>query len=494
MSGLREYQAKALDDLRGHLRAGVKRVVMTAPTGAGKTMLAATIASGARSKGNKMAFVVPAISLIDQTVEMFAAEGVTEVGVMQAGHYLTDWRKPVQVCSIQTLRSRNTYPDADVVVFDECHQLHAYHKEWLAHESWRTKPIIGLSATPGTRDLGKHFQKLVIASTTKQLIAEGYLSKFTIYAPARPDLTAVRKLADDFHQGDLSKAMDKPKLVGDVVGTWQRLWGKDKTIVFACDLAHARNLADHFLDEGIRAGYQDASTPIEERARLKELFHSGEMPVVVSVGTMLMGVDWDVRCLVWARPTMSEMLYVQGTGRGLRTAEGKERLLILDHADNAMRLGFPDDILFDTLLTGKAKGKSEKRPTMPRVCQGCNMLMPEGAVVCPGCGKIPERRRNRIFFVEGELVEIDEARVRPEMMAATWTLGQLHQLYGELKGWAHHRRYKDGWIANKFRERTGGWPPSSFRGLPTLNASEALLRWLENSNARWKRQMRMRGR
>ena len=81
-------------------------------------------------------------------------------------------------------------------------------------------PVIGLSATPWTRGLGRYFDKLIIGATTTTLIDSGYLSKFRVFAPASPDLTGVRTVAGDFREDDLAKAMDKTALVADVVDTW----------------------------------------------------------------------------------------------------------------------------------------------------------------------------------------------------------------------------------------------------------------------------------
>ena len=86
MKELRPYQEDAFQDLRASVRQGVRRIVVQAPTGSGKTRLAAEIVVGAQLKSNPLCFVVPAISLIDQTVEMFADEGIRDIGVIQADH------------------------------------------------------------------------------------------------------------------------------------------------------------------------------------------------------------------------------------------------------------------------------------------------------------------------------------------------------------------------------------------------------------------------
>ena len=170
MKELRPYQEDALQAIRQTVGQGVYRLVCQAPTGSGKTLVAATIVEGALRKGNRLCFVVSSLGLIDQAVTMFWDEGIKDVGVIQADHVLTDWGKPIQVASIQTIRSRKAYPEAQVVIIDECHQLHKEHVAWLQHPEWQSVPFIGLSATPWTRGLGRYFQSLLVMSTTKDLI------------------------------------------------------------------------------------------------------------------------------------------------------------------------------------------------------------------------------------------------------------------------------------------------------------------------------------
>src|ERR1700688_3176205 len=258
LSELRPYQIDCLNAIRDTLRGGVKRLVVQAATGAGKTKIAAAIVEGARSKGNRMAFVVPAISLIDQTVESFWAEGLRDIGVIQANHGLTDWSKPVQVCSIQTLQARQSWPEAAIVVIDECHRLHEAHKAWLTDPAWQNVPFIGLSATPWTRGLAKYFQSLLVAATTAELIKEKFLAPFRVFATGHPDLSAVRTVAGDYHEGGLSEAMQGGTLTADIVKTWKEKFGQGKTLCFGVDKAHAQSIQERFEQAGISCGYQDA--------------------------------------------------------------------------------------------------------------------------------------------------------------------------------------------------------------------------------------------
>ena len=119
MSSLRDYQHHAIDELRLALRDKMKPV-LSAPTGSGKTRIASEIFSLARIKNKRVAFVVPFLSLISQTWKAFADAGIdqSDMGVIQADHYLTNWSKPVQICSIDTLARRKNLPEVDIVIFE----------------------------------------------------------------------------------------------------------------------------------------------------------------------------------------------------------------------------------------------------------------------------------------------------------------------------------------------------------------------------------------
>src|SRR5688572_9143004 len=115
------HQTRAIDLLRQSLAGGHRRPLLQLPTGAGKTVIAAAIVESALAKGNRVLMTVPLLSLVDQTVERFAENGIHAVGVMQGMHPATDCTQPVQVASAQTLR-RRAIPEADLVIVDEAHK------------------------------------------------------------------------------------------------------------------------------------------------------------------------------------------------------------------------------------------------------------------------------------------------------------------------------------------------------------------------------------
>ena len=102
---LKPVQVKALDMIKGSLRSGKRRPQLQAPTGSGKTVIGAHAVTGALEKGNPVAFTVPLLSLIDQTVARFVENGIVldQIGVIQADHPLRRPQAPVQICSVETL-------------------------------------------------------------------------------------------------------------------------------------------------------------------------------------------------------------------------------------------------------------------------------------------------------------------------------------------------------------------------------------------------------
>jgi DNA repair protein RadD len=465
-ASLRPRQIQLLDELDRALKAGCRRIMVQAPTGFGKTLVAAAIAKNEMNFGRRAIFTVPALSLIDQTVERFYAHGVRDIGVIQANHLLTNYARLIQVASVQTLQRRHI-PDASTVVIDEAHRWFDFYGNWMKNPAWSNVPFVGLSATPWTRGLGKYFDKLIIASTTEELISEGYLSKFSVFAPSSPDLTKVRTVAGDYHDGDLSEVMDKSALITR---------GKGRpTLCFAVDRVHAKHLQQKFIDRGVSAEYIDAYTEATERAAIAKRFHAGEVEVVCNVGCLTTGIDWDVRCIILARPTKSEMLFVQMIGRGLRTADGKDDCLILDHSDTHLRLGFVTDIHHEKLDDGRERQKAEpkSKEALPKKCGKCSFLKPPKMLICPACGFKPEPKC-QVVSNPGELVEFSARGVKKQTKSA-----DKIAFYRELKWIAQQRGYKSGWTAHKFKGRFGDWPNGLDHWSP-VPPSQNTLGWIRS--------------
>lgn len=494
---LRPHQAKAIDGLKSSLLDGHKRPLLQAPTGFGKTVIAAHIVAGARKKGKRVCFCVPSISLVDQTFERFRENGIdpAEMGIIQASH---PWRRPhapIQIATAQTLARRDR-PDTDLVVIDEAHIRFGVYEQWMADPECADLMFIGLTATPWAKGLGLLFDDLIKPTSLVELINLGYLSKFRVFAPSHPDLEGVKTVAGDYHEGQLSERMCKATLVANVVETWLAKASDRPTLCFAVDRAHARVLHEEFTRAGVPAAYVDAATPREERAEIGRKLASGELRVAVNIGTLTTGIDWDVRCLILARPTKSESLFVQIVGRGLRTADGKQDCLILDHSDTHLRLGMVTDIDHAELDTGvKGKGeirdKERKEPT-PWECPACNAVVPARIMTCCECGHVRKRAPN-VGYLDGDLAELtaDGRRVTGDRVKDQIAAQGKAAVYAQLLWVAEDKSRSIGWAAYAYKEIFGVWP----KGLSKRFAVEPtpLMRsWLHSRNIAYAKAMKAR--
>lgn len=444
---LRPHQSNAIAMLRSSLARGNRRVVVQGPTGVGKTLIAAKIIEGALDKGNRVIFTAPAVSLIDQTVGAFEAEGISGIGVMQASHPRTNPLARVQVASVQTL-ARRDIPPAALVIVDECH-IRAEVIEKLMAE----RPdvfFVGLSATPWAKGMARWWQDLVVPVTIRELIDAGYLSQFRVFAPDVPDMSGVKTVAGDYHEGQTATLMQGATITASVVETWLERGENRPTLLFGVNRAHARQLFEAFERAGVAAAYCDAYTDVVERQLIERRFRAGEVKVACSVRTLTTGIDWPVSCIVDAAPTKSEMLHVQKIGRGLRINPGTEDLVVLDHAGNSLRLGLVTEIGHDALDDTehgpqKARAKAER---LPKECVSCGVL--HTGLTCPSCGHVRKPVAG-VETVDGELIEITgkpKGLTREEKQA--WWSGLLTI--------AAKRGRTRGWAAHTYLEKTGVWP------------------------------------
>jgi superfamily II DNA or RNA helicase len=496
---LRNDQKEAIEALRDAVAEKKRRICMQAPTGYGKTVLSAALVESARARGKKVLFTVPQIGLVDQTIEMFASQKIYEVGAIQADHPMTDWSQPIQVASIQTLMKRAILPKADLVVIDECHKWFKFYERWLSGDKmpeWANIPFIGLSATPWTKGLGSWYDHFHKAGTIQGMIDLGTLSPFKVYAPSHPNLSGIKTVAGDYHEGELSAKMSESKLVADAVDTWLALGEDRPTLCYAVDRAHAKHLQTQFQAKGVACGYQDAFTKDHERRQIKRDFHNGNLKVVCNVGTLTVGIDWDVRCISMCRPTKSDMLFVQIVGRGLRTAQGKDDCLILDHSDNHTRLGFVTDI--DDSYVGLHDGKTPMHENrieaiaLPKECPKCAYMKPPKLALCPACGFKAEV----VNKVKADAGELRELKPKPKEPAQS-KLDMLDKaaFLAELKAYAAMRGYKTGWAANQYRERLKVWPDNRIAGvMPASKISDDTRGWIKSRQIAWAKSKANHGR
>ena len=500
MKQLHAFQEEALRNLRVSIGRGKRRPLIVSPTGAGKTVIASAVVQGAESKSTRVLFVVPRMSLIDQTVVRLGEDGITDVGVIQAEHVLTNWLKPVQVASIQTLSRRLMFlrnwrnePGKTVVVIDEAHEIFQFYAQWM--KSWSDVIFIGLTATPYTKGLGKLYDDMIIAETTRGLIDKKFLAPPRYFAPSHLDTKGIKKVAGDFHEGQLAERMDTVQITADIVLNWCEKAENRPTFVFAVNCAHAQNLCDAFKAAGVAAEYGDAHTSRLDREEMRKRFESGETKVICNVGILTTGIDWDVRCIVLARATWSRNRFCQMVGRGLRIAEGKTDCLVFDHTDTVQdRLGFVEDIIPKVLDDGKhavAGEREEKEKPLPKPCPACNLLKPAGVRKCENCG-FECKPQAKVEVLDGELVELDSSKKFKGTVSRQYSMFEKQQFYEELLGIQQMKGYRTGWAIANYKEKFGVMP----QGMSELRAappSPTTLAWVSMKLRKWRLEQRRMG-
>lgn len=490
MLELRAYQIAAVQALRLALAGGALRVMLYSPTGSGKTEMALAIIHGALAKGKRAVFLCNRIHLVEQASRRFYASGI-EHGVIQ-GENTHSTHCPVLIGSIDTV-ARRGFPDVDVIVIDEAHAVAGSERFRRVVFSNSARPIIGLSATPFARGLGKVytelgmeplFEKMVVAANIAELIEADFLVDAEFYAPADPDLSGVKMTRNafgeaDYNETDLGKAIDKPELIGDIVSHWRKLAAGTPTVVFATNIAHSKHITEQFRAAGVAAEHIDCFTDDAERKAVLARIASGETTVISNVGILAEGWDFPAcRTLILARPTKSLIRYLQMVGRVLRPFTGKDRALVLDHSGTVKRLGFPTDDLPLELDDGKPRAEAkqeERKEALPKPCPSCKFMKPAKVHACPKCGFEPERQSD-VEIGDGELVKVVRGKKRI-------TKDAKQHVWSQLLFVARNRNYSRGWASHKYRALFDVWP----RDLHDVQATptQELLNWLRSQAIRY---------
>jgi superfamily II DNA or RNA helicase len=370
-------------------------------------------------KGKKCIFLADRMELINQ-----ASDKINDLflphGIIMAGHGYTP--APIQVCSKDTLYSRAIrreiieFPPADIVIVDEAHLSMAPTFKAII-EQYPRAVIIGLSATPARLDgkgLGDIYQKIIQPVKINELIRDGYLVPTRIFAPYHPDLRKVKLSGGDWQKDELSKRMNKTQITGDIISHWVRHADKRKTVVFACTIEHSINIKNEFCNAGYKWEHVDGTMNPKEREKILERLNSGSIDGVSNCQVYTLG--WDapiVSCAIMARPTKSHVLFLQMCGRIMRPYPSKTDALILDHADNVIKHGFPDEEIQWRLEKSSninkeiQKKMTRKDESTPILCPACSALF-KNSPVCPNCGHRLRHRKKGINVntKNGTLVEI----------------------------------------------------------------------------------------
>lgn len=480
---LRQYQIDAVEALREGVRSGHRSQVLCAPTGAGKTLVAAHLMDEARKKNTKVAFVVDRVSLVDQTSAVLDDYGIAH-GVIQANHWRRQHWEPIQICSAQTLEKRGFFPDLKMLVVDEAHCMRKATGALIQSKS--DLLVFGLTATPFAKGMAELYSRVVNVTTTNRLIEDKFLVPIRAYAAKAVDMRGAKVVAGEWTDSEIEER--GREIVGDIVNEWidktkKHFGGPAKTIVFAASVGHGEELCRQFNDAGYnfqQISYLDTND--ERRRELIEEFRKKDSAIdgLVACEILTKGFDVpDVLVGISARPYRKSLSsHVQQLGRVMRPCEGKEFALWLDHSGNYLRFRQDAEDLFAngvSELEAKSRdAEARKEPTEKERAEircVCGYVLPPSARVCPACGKERERRA-MVETVSGVMVAVNhDGKPLPDAFQ------NRDAVWRQIIGYALMRRPGDPVAARKlalaqFRAIYGRFPAEEYRpdiaDVPTL--------------------------
>ena len=450
MLSLYDDQKQLIEATANAMRSGNRAVLMQAPTGSGKSIMASELVRRANAKGSQTWFIVPRRELLRQmsaTYKQFALPH----SFLAAGHHYSPTAS-TYICSLGTLLKRRFNSAPNLAIIDETHVggdgLDRIITWLKSHGTY----IIGLSATPwklSGQGLGCWYDAMVQGKSIRELIDAGRLSDYRAFAPSHPDLTGIGMSGGDYAKEQLASFMEEDRvLIGNAVSHYKQHAMGRLNIAYCVSIKHSQMVAESFNNAGIPAAHIDGKTPDQERKRIITAYARRELLVLTNCELLTygfdlasqVGMDVTVEAMSDLRPTKSLALQMQKWGRVLRYKP--DSALIFDHSNNIMEHGLPCQEREWTLESRKKHSREDSERTIQvRQCDRCYFCH-KPAQVCPKCGFEYPVQSREIDELEGELSEVDKAQAKKQ---ARMEVGMAKSI-AELKAIAAARGYSKGWV------------------------------------------------
>ena len=352
------YQQEILDKLEAERAVrGHTRNLVVAATGTGKTVISALdykrFCKQHPGKPCRLLFVAHREEILKQSLYTFRAVlKDANFGELLVGNYKADSIDHLFI-SIQTFNSQDftakTGADFyDYIVVDEFHHAAAPTYQKLL-EYYQPQILLGLTATPERMD-GKsildYFGGRVAAEIRlPEAIDRKLLCPFQYFGVTdTADLSSLKWRTGGYDKAELSNlytfsgmvAQRRADLVVSSILKYVTDIDEVKGLGFCVSIEHARFMADYFNTHGIPSMALTGDSSDEERNTVKQRLVSGEIRFIFVVDIYNEGVDIpEVNTVLFLRPTESLTVFLQQLGRGLRLAENKECLTVLDFIGQA---------------------------------------------------------------------------------------------------------------------------------------------------------------
>ncbi|SIS58040.1 DEAD/DEAH box helicase [Neptunomonas antarctica] len=375
---LRDYQQEAVDLTIQHFRQSNDSAVIVLPTGAGKSLVIATLAKQARGKVLVLAHVK---ELVEQNHHKFTELGI-DAGLYSAGLKQKETHHNVTFASIQSI-SRNLEALGSaysLLVIDECHRLSddadSQYLKTISHlKSLNPNlKVLGLTATPYRMGLGwiyqyhyrgyirsnepRPFKHCIYELPLRYMITKGYLTRPEVIdaAIAQYDFSSITPNAfGQLPEKPVNELLTRCKRVTQAIIQQVETLAANRqgVMIFAATVLHAQEITSYLPAN--QTALITGETPHAIRDEYIRAFKQKELKYLVNVSVLTTGFDAPhVDVIALLRPTQSVSLYQQIIGRGLRLSPDKEDCLIIDYAGNNFNLFHPE--------VGEPKPNSQSEP------------------------------------------------------------------------------------------------------------------------------------
>ena len=362
------YQQATLDRLESErIDRGFFRNLVVAPTGTGKTLVAAFDYARQPHAGHltRLLFLAHREELLRQGRDRFRHVLRNE----SFGELLAGGEDPSSLeyifATIQSFRSRGLLESQganywNYVVLDEAHHVPAESYRDIV-SSLRPGILLGLTATPERMDgesiLPWFDHRIADEMRLWHAIERQYLVPFDYYGVHDgTDLSGLAWSRGSYAVGELeNQYLGNTRRANLVISQFCEIYGnchEARALGFCVSIAHARFMAESFRTAGIPAAAITSQSAAEDRARASAMLRGREVNVLFTVDLFNEGVDIpEADCVLFLRPTESPTVFLQQLGRGLRLDTGKNSCLVLDFIGNQRR-EFRFDQRFSALLGG----------------------------------------------------------------------------------------------------------------------------------------------
>jgi superfamily II DNA or RNA helicase/HKD family nuclease len=365
------------------------RNLVVAATGTGKTVVAALDYRRLSKDGNRptLLFVAHRREILEQSLRTFRAV----MHDANFGEEFFEGRKPTEYrhvfASIQSLsRGLESLPPKhfQVVIVDEFHHAEATTYRALLD---RLEPVelLGLTATPeraDERDVLTRFDgRFASELRLWDALEAGLLCPFQYFGlHDNTDISHVPWTLRGYDSDALTRVYTaddaRANLVIREVGEKHADIRAMRALGFCVTILHAEFMARRFIEAGIPALAISANSPEEERRTALHRLKSRDVNILFAVDLFNEGIDVpEIDTVLFLRPTESATVFLQQLGRGLRRAEGKDCLTVLDFIGTAHR-SFRFDARYRALLRGSGTGVTRQiREDFPFLPGGCSMQL-----------------------------------------------------------------------------------------------------------------------